>query len=239
MYDQDFDYANGLPVDVERTRANGPIGGQTVGGSGPVVPMKRGSSITPMTSRDAERTRARLLAAARTEFAEHGMGGARVDRIASSAGVNKERIYGIFGSKEKLFAAVVAEAFGDHAVRVGLPGADLGEYAGRIFDFHRDNPELTRLMLWEALHYGSRALPDEAPRTAGYAEMVSALAEATDGKADERTAATLLSVIGLAIWPLAVPQMARLFAGDAQERPADMRAHVVRMADALSAAGGR
>lgn len=130
MYDQDFDYANGLPADVERTRANGPIGGQTVGGSGPVVPMKRGSSITPMTSRDAERTRARLLAAARTEFAEHGMGGARVDRIASSAGVNKERIYGIFGSKEKLFAAVVAEAFGDHAVRVGLPGADLGSTRG-------------------------------------------------------------------------------------------------------------
>ncbi|MCC9308382.1 TetR family transcriptional regulator [Kitasatospora sp. RB6PN24] len=191
-----------------------------------------------MTSRDVDRTRLRLLAAARTEFAEHGMGGARVDRIALGAGVNKERIYGIFGSKEKLFSAVVAEAFGDHAARVGLPTGDLGEYAGRIFDFHRDNPELTRLMLWEALHYGTSALPDEGPRSANYAGMVSALAEATGGRADERTAATLLSVIGLAIWPLAVPQLARLIAGDVQERPEEMRAHVVRMAGALPAAGG-
>lgn len=51
-------------------------------------------------------TREKLLAAARAEFAEHGIAGARVERIATQAGVNKERLYSNFGSKEKLFHAV-------------------------------------------------------------------------------------------------------------------------------------
>lgn len=179
-------------------------------------------------------TRARLLAAARTEFAEHGMSGARVDRIALQAGVNKERIYGYFGSKEKLFTAVIAEALGDHAVRVGLPVGDLGEYAGRIYDFHQQSPELTRLMMWEALHYGDQALPDEELRTTHYAEKVAALVESTGGKLDERAAATFLALIGVAIWPLAFPQMTRLILGTAPEHTDSMRTYVVEMGSALA-----
>jgi AcrR family transcriptional regulator len=41
---------------------------------------------------DTERTKALLLAAATEEFSEKGLAGARVDRIAAAAGVNKERI---------------------------------------------------------------------------------------------------------------------------------------------------
>ena len=39
--------------------------------------------------RDAEATKARILEAATAEFAAHGIAGARVDRIAASAGANK------------------------------------------------------------------------------------------------------------------------------------------------------
>ena len=42
--------------------------------------------------RDPERTRARILDAARAEFAAHGLGGARVDRIASQADANKRML---------------------------------------------------------------------------------------------------------------------------------------------------
>ena len=57
---------------------------------------------------DTERTKRLLLDAATAEFSEHGLAGARVDRIAASAGVNKERIYQYFGKKDDLFAAVLA-----------------------------------------------------------------------------------------------------------------------------------
>jgi AcrR family transcriptional regulator len=63
--------------------------------------------------RDADRSQASILAAARDEFAEHGLGGARVDRIAERAGLNKRLIYYYFEDKEKLFQAVLEQAYRD------------------------------------------------------------------------------------------------------------------------------
>ncbi|WP_034091420.1 TetR family transcriptional regulator [Streptacidiphilus albus] len=160
-------------------------------------------------------TRARLLAAARAEFAAHGMGGARVGRIAEQAGVNKERIYGYFGSKEQLFAAVVAEALTEHAELLGLPEGDPGEYAGRIYDLHRGNPQLLRLMMWESLHYGTGGLPNARQRAERYRATVDALAAARGSGSEETTGspATLLALIGIAVLPAAFPQLTRLVLG--------------------------
>ena len=47
--------------------------------------MPRTSTSSP--ARDPEHSRARILAAAHTEFAEHEFDGARVDRIAALAGI--------------------------------------------------------------------------------------------------------------------------------------------------------
>ncbi len=55
--------------------------------------------------RDLEATRERILAAGRREFSEHGLQGARVDRIALKAKANKYMIYYIFGNKEGLYLA--------------------------------------------------------------------------------------------------------------------------------------
>ena len=57
-------------------------------------------------TRDAAATRRRLIDAARAEFAQYGIAGSRVDRIAANAGANKAQIYNYFGSKDQLFAAV-------------------------------------------------------------------------------------------------------------------------------------
>jgi AcrR family transcriptional regulator len=43
--------------------------------------------------RDPEGMRIRILEAAKQEFASHGLAGARVDRIAASAGANKRMLY--------------------------------------------------------------------------------------------------------------------------------------------------
>jgi AcrR family transcriptional regulator len=61
--------------------------------------------------RDADRSQRTILNAARDEFAEHGLGGARMDRIAEHAGLNKRLIYYYFEDKEKLFQAVLEQAY--------------------------------------------------------------------------------------------------------------------------------
>lgn len=166
-------------------------------------------------------TRERLLAAARTEFAAHGIAGARTDRIASLAGVNKERIYGHFGSKEKLFDAVVVDAMDEMLDAVALlPDDDPAEYVGRIFDFHRDRPELLRLLLWEGLHYREHPLPNDEDRAERYRHKVAALAAALGVGPSFDVAACMLTLIGLGAWPNAVPQLARLILGGAIESTA-------------------
>ncbi len=64
-------------------------------------------------SRDADRSQLAILLAARDEFAQHGLGGARVDRIAERADVNKRLIYYYFKSKDELFLAVLENAYAD------------------------------------------------------------------------------------------------------------------------------
>lgn len=66
--------------------------------------MKNGGT---RNGRDPARTRSRILEAAITEFAHHGLAGARVDRIAERAGANKRMLYYYFGSKEDLFQAAL------------------------------------------------------------------------------------------------------------------------------------
>ena len=61
--------------------------------------------------RDPEQSRARILKAAREEFANKGLGGARVDQIAQSAGINKRMLYHYFGNKDALFRAVLEENY--------------------------------------------------------------------------------------------------------------------------------
>ena len=62
-------------------------------------------------TRDPDATRVRILDAATAEFAAHGPGGARVDRIAAAAGANKRMLYYYFGNKEALFRAVLEQAY--------------------------------------------------------------------------------------------------------------------------------
>src|SRR6184192_2248916 len=81
----------------------------------------RGARRRP--GRDSERTQAAILAAATREFAQHGLGGARVDRIAARARSNKRMLYYYFGSKDQLFLAVLEAAYA--GIRRAEEGLDL------------------------------------------------------------------------------------------------------------------
>ncbi len=76
--------------------------------------------------RDAERTKATILAAAREEFCENGFNGARVDSIAARAGANKRLLYHYFGNKEALYAAVLVDAYAE--IRRGERALSLSRY---------------------------------------------------------------------------------------------------------------
>ena len=65
------------------------------------------ATIQPTSSERATDSRTRILDAALREFAAHGLAGARTDRIAQSAGVNKALLYYYFDSKENLYVAAL------------------------------------------------------------------------------------------------------------------------------------
>jgi AcrR family transcriptional regulator len=73
--------------------------------------------------RDPEGMRIRILEAAKKEFAAHGIGGARVDRIAAKAGANKRMLYYHVGKKDELYLAVLEGAY--EQIRVEERGLDL------------------------------------------------------------------------------------------------------------------
>lgn len=98
--------------------------------------------------RDGERSRQRVLAAATAEFAAHGIAGARVDRIAAAAGVNKAQMYGWHRSKDGLFDAVFAEQLHRIVDTVPFRPDDLPGYAVALYDSYLASPELVRLAAW-------------------------------------------------------------------------------------------
>jgi AcrR family transcriptional regulator len=190
---------------------------------------------------DTEGTRRRLREAATTEFAERGPDGTTMARIAERAGINKERLYKYFGDKQALFETVLSAELEKLAAAVQLPAGgleDIGEFAGRTFDYHAAHPELARLLLWEGLAGGPPA--DEASRTAHYRDKAAAYAAAQragvlDDDLDPDHLVFL--IIALAAWWLAVPQLAFMLTGsdgrDADEH-ARRRAFVVRAAERLA-----
>ncbi len=101
--------------------------------------------------RDGDASRRRLLAAATVEFAAHGLAGARVDRIAASAEVNKQQMYAWYGSKDALFDAVFAAQLNRILDAVPFTAHDLPGYAVALYDSYLTDPEIIRLVGWNRL----------------------------------------------------------------------------------------
>jgi AcrR family transcriptional regulator len=107
--------------------------------------------MCPMTVRNSAATRQRILEAATAEFAQYGLAGARVDRIAARAAANKQLIYAYFGSKEGLFDSALEANLALVLDAVPFTAEDLPGYAAALFDFAVTHPELARLVRWHQL----------------------------------------------------------------------------------------
>ncbi|MFK3981034.1 TetR family transcriptional regulator [Micromonospora sp. NPDC050397] len=141
-------------------------------------------------SYDSAATRARLLEAAYREFAERGLAGARVDRIAAAAQANKQAIYAYFGSKENLFDAMLAERLSVLSDTVPFDPDDLPGYAGALFDALNATPELLRLTNWRALERNDTGPGWVESHTAKAKELRAAM-----GLRDEATAIDILEIV--------------------------------------------
>ena len=99
----------------------------------------------------AQETKQRILDAAFKEFAAYGVAGARVDRIAKSAGCNKNLIYVYFDSKENLFATVMDHHLADAYAGLEFTPQNLPDLSRRVFDYAQANPDVYRLLAWATL----------------------------------------------------------------------------------------
>ena len=136
--------------------------------------------------RDIERTREDIIEAARIEFADKGLTGARMDEIAARTRTTKPTIYYHFGSKEGLYVAVLERAYGGmRAVEAALqldalPPRDAMALLVEVsFDYHAAHPDWVRLVSVENIH-GARhitGVPAITQRNALAVETIGRLLE--------------------------------------------------------------
>ena len=145
---------------MAETRTSGRPTATTGAAKGDVPPRAaRGEAPAGTRLRDPLASQARLLAAAKAEFAQKGLAGARVDEIAAKAKINKRMIYHYFKSKEDLFLAVLEGAYADIRAserRLDLEHLEPKEALTRLvtftWDYYVKNPEFLRLINSENLH---------------------------------------------------------------------------------------
>jgi AcrR family transcriptional regulator len=127
---------------------------------------KQKSKVTEPKQERAIQSKQQILEAATKVFSERGFHGGRIDEIAEISGMNRQRIYAYFGSKEELYRNVLIESY-DQQARIlnkrKLSKDDIPHLTDIImdmlFDFHSTHPHFWRLLAWENLNHG-RSLSD-------------------------------------------------------------------------------
>jgi TetR/AcrR family transcriptional regulator len=102
--------------------------------------------------------------AASAEFAEHGYAGARTERIAQLAGVNKQLLYYYFGSKAGLYDGVMEaaarrlrDATDDSGTGHATAGEALRARLIAVFNVLTSSPNLARLLVRSTFDSGREA----------------------------------------------------------------------------------
>ncbi|OJW66060.1 MAG: hypothetical protein BGO65_03145 [Afipia sp. 64-13] len=123
--------------------------------------MSKAEQSKPKATRNAAETRQRILDAALQQFSEKTYAGARIEAIATQAGVNTRMLYHYFGDKDGLYVAVLERVLSDlrqEELRVNTDELPAIDGIMRMFDFvyHHmgSHPELIKLLSGENLMQG-------------------------------------------------------------------------------------
>lgn len=126
----------------------------------------------PSRAKNPEKTRANIIDVATAEFAERGLSGARVDRIAARTNTSKRMLYYYFGDKDGLYRAVLLsyyEKLRSSELELDLshqsPLAALQALVEFTFDYHMTHADIVRLVMVENIHKGHHVakLPQVMP----------------------------------------------------------------------------
>lgn len=136
--------------------------------------------------RDPERSRQAILAAAKAEFCQHGLAGARVERISTRSRTNPRMIYHYFGNKEGLYLAVLESIYGEireRERRLDLASAPplegMERLIGFTFDFFASRVDFIALIAAENMLKGRylKRLPSIQAMTVPLVESIRDLLE--------------------------------------------------------------
>jgi len=170
--------------------------------------------------RDAARTRAKIMEAARDEFAARGFAGARIESIARRAGIAKQLLYHYFASKEALFEETLRSKYEQHRAAIGDDEGP-GALFVRQFRAACRDPVWMRFLTWEAAeHADSGRITAESSRREAIARQAARVAERqTRGELPADLPADLLqlAVYALAIYPIAFAQTTEMITGRSPE----------------------
>lgn len=171
---------------------------------------------------EPEPTRARILEAAKEEFAAVGFAGARVDAIAKKAECNKQLIYHYFGDKTGLYEAVMTDVLSDRPPIMVNSRSDVAEHIGKVFDHIGKKRLWRRLMMWESLTWEDRPVVAEEQRRA-HTERACGEFERLRERGlidpDIPPRFLMLAFMSMMSMPWLLPQMARLVTGYSPSDP--------------------
>ncbi|MFE0459491.1 TetR/AcrR family transcriptional regulator [Kitasatospora sp. NPDC058965] len=194
--------------------------------------MSESGAERPPRPRDAQATKALLLSAATAEFAEHGLAGARIDRIAARAGANKRLLYVYFGDKNTLFDAVVAEQTRAVVEAAPMPDGDLCAFAAARYDYVLANPEARRIAAWRSFEQPEPAETE----IAGFRARIDAVAAAQQAgrvRADLPAVDLFALVLRLTESWLSAPPALKAAAGRDAMAPTRLGEHRAAMLEAV------
>lgn len=114
------------------------------------------SKSRPRRGRDADATKAALIAAGEHVFASHGFDGATLDLLAAKAGANKALVSYYFGSKEGLYDVVISTLVREVITTVsarmklrGDPAADFRNYVVTLAEAIAERPTFPAILMRE------------------------------------------------------------------------------------------
>ncbi len=167
-------------------------------------------------TRDPDRTRRRILAAALAEFSAKGFAGARVNAIARRAKGNKRMLYHYFGNKEALFSAVLRHKMAEQRSWDVAMSNDATVRLPFWFQTACGDANWVRLLEWEALQGNAKKVIDEHERCVAATYWLQRLRERQQ-QGQLTTAFDLrhlaLAMQSLTLFPAAFPQLVRLTTG--------------------------
>jgi AcrR family transcriptional regulator len=178
--------------------------------------MGRTNQSNGAATRDPERSRGRILAAALREFAAKGFAGARVDEIARRAAINKRMLYHYFGDKEGLFREVLRRKISERGAVASAASDDPVENLPFWFEFTCKDADWLRLLEWEALQTADDAVIDGKKRREAMAQGLARIRRRQrSGHVTREFDARhlMLAMQSLTMFPLAFPQVTRQIMG--------------------------